>query len=91
MSDDDDMIDLAYRLQRRMAWLWWLLGGPRPAGKQIGWDACPECGATMDDECKLPLVAALRAARIYVESAADDVLPNPAAEVLKQIDAALGG
>ena len=61
------------------------------AGKQIGWDACPECGATMDGHCKSPLAVALRAARIYVESAADDVLPNPAADVLKQIDAALDG
>ena len=59
------------------------------AGNEITADACPECGATMDDECGSPLVKALIAARPYVETCADDILPNPAASILKQIDAAL--
>lgn len=60
------------------------------AGIEINGDACPKCGATTDDECGSPLVKALIAARIYVESCADDASPNPAQAVLKQIDAALG-
>lgn len=62
---------------------------PCIAGIEIGWDACKVCGATMDDGCKHPLVMALRAARPYVETCADDAQPNVAAEVLKQIDSIL--
>ena len=60
------------------------------AGNKIGLDACPKCGAAIDEDCKSPLIVALKAARPYVETCSDDSLPNHAAEVLKKIDAAIG-
>jgi hypothetical protein len=59
------------------------------AGTTINSEACPKCGATIDEGCRSPLVIALLAARPYVQTCADDTLPNPAAKVLHQIDALL--